>query len=67
MTEKFIDAIVLSSTLFGSIYLFNNSLQRITDLNRNIDTFPFYLDCFIIGITSSIMFTYTTKAIHMLK
>jgi hypothetical protein len=53
MIEKFIDAIVLSSTIFGSIYLFNNSLQRIINYNYNYNehTFPFYLDCFIVGIT----------------
>ncbi len=53
MTEKFIDAIVLYSTLFGSIYLFNYSLQRIINYNYNEHNFhfPFYLDCFIVGIT----------------
>lgn len=67
MSEKITDAIMLYSTLFGSIYLFNSSLQRLTDLNRIQPKLLQFLDGCIVGATGFIIVITNLKALKLIK
>jgi len=65
MSEKITNAIILSSALFGSIFLFEMSLKRFTEQHR-IQARPLrLLDGFIVGITGYFIVRVNIKAFNI--
>lgn len=67
MTDKITNSIILSSALFGSIYLFNSSLKRVTDLNKIQPRSLRLLDSFIVGATGYFIVCVNIKAFNILN
>lgn len=68
MSDKLTNAIILSSGLFGSIYLFNNSLQRLIELEKTKShepSFSTYMDVFIVGSTSFLILAGSVTALNI--
>lgn len=70
MSENLSNAIILSSVLFGSIYLFNSSLQRLIELEKTKShepNFSTYIDVFIIGSTGFLILAGSQTAVNILN
>lgn len=70
MSDKLTNAIILSSGLFGSIYLFNSSLQRLIELEKTQShktSFATLIDVFMIGSTGFLILVGSVNAINIFK
>jgi len=67
MCDKITNAIVLSYALFGSVYLFNASFKRLTELNNVQPRLLQFLDGFILGSTGYFIMLVNIKAFNLIK